>query len=386
MAAMVEQPIAIHYQQLEEWLTDRKSVFVRRSKTEYMALIEMTPRLVQLIQYDVPALQKSMKRTESCLDECHRVCEDADRTVASMAERRKHLLEKNGLEGLDTSDDLQMAVDRRITVAGERLSGILAHYAASHLDTFKDIYETHLRTVASGRYDDDAFTKHFPWLSRLNETKLLPLRDSGGPSKVDAAAGAPQIDWGDCDDTDLLPAEVPVVTINWDTADPAVAAAPEVVDGLPRADGKHFSLDLFDGKDRTNITMELTASCCFARQRKEEGDTRFNEFLERTEEVLSTLTTSTDTEFVRMQRNFRLRETLEENINFFDRATSAAQLRKASHEHKITVVREESLLLESKQEALLSEATTLRDNCLKYLSMLFPGRKIIIAGDINKYI
>lgn len=89
---MTDIPITIHYQQMEQWLNDRKAVFARKYKKPYLALVALAPQLVQLVQYDLPALQRQIKKESNALSQCHRICEEAQVTKSKMCKKQAEML------------------------------------------------------------------------------------------------------------------------------------------------------------------------------------------------------------------------------------------------------------------------------------------------------
>ncbi|CCW61494.1 unnamed protein product [Phytomonas sp. EM1] len=390
---MSDQPIVIHYQQMEEWLSDRKSVFERKFRKPYHVLLEVAPRLVQLIKYDIPALQKQIKKTESTLDECERVCVDADRIQANRAQKRLDLLSEYGLlrHLLDKSDRdmVQHALDARIDESCLSLMNCLRLYAKKHLTLFRENYVDFLSKHAPEHFPPGVFDAHFPWLSYLEKGHSLPLPDHIGRvgddtrgAEGDAIEGEAQIIWEDA----FLPLDGTTVEITWNAADEKVAARSDNDGELPIYDGKYFYLDIARGLDRANILNELHASCCFASERVNEGGHTFYGFIAATKELIQQLASSTDAELMRMKHSFRLKEEFLSQISLFDRSIAAAQARKQAHEQKIVESRQELLKLEPQLNFLLERAKSDRDLCLQNLQSMFPGRQITMVGDINKYI
>lgn len=390
---MSEQPISIHYQQMEEWLEDRRAVFARKYKKQYADLLSLAPRLVQMAQYDIPALEKQIKRNETAVEECHRVGEEAVKTQQKLRERRAAMLAEYGIEESASSTaegGVVSAVDRRVEVACVHLNTAFQAYVRAQVSTFKEHYNALLEITATGFFGGDAFAQHFPWLQRAVEERDFELPSdsahSTGAAHEDAAAAGPQIDWGDDDDVfgggEISGPAAAEVQINWDAVEMEARPAGET-DGLPCGDGKHFSIDLSSPKHRVNVLAELQAVLCFCRER---SSVQLVGALVPSEEVYALLSSSRDAEFVRMKENFRSKDAFVDRIDRFERQMMVARNRHAAHEAKMHDAEAELTRLKPQYAELLAKTTTTRDSVLTCLGQMFPDRKILIVGDLNKYI
>lgn len=390
---MAEQPISIHYQQMEEWLDDRKSVFARKYKKSYAELLSLAPQLVQMAQYDIPALEKQMKKNETAIEECHRVGEEAARTQQKLSDRRAAMLFDYGIhEGEGGERGVVGAVDDRVDGACRTLNSSFQSYAQAHLGGLKDFYNALLVRTAAGCFGPDAFALHFPWLQRALEEADHALPTNSLDDHADAAAedAGPQIDWGD-DDTGgacggddgptTEPAAAATVEINWDADE--MEARPAECEGLPARDGKHFSIDLALARHRVSVLAELQAAVCFCRER---SAVRELEARVPTEAVFELLSVSREAEFARMKENFRSRDALLDRIDRFEQQMMAARTRHATHEAKMRDAEAELTWLKPQYVELLARTTATRDGALACLQQMFPDRRILIVGDLNKYI
>lgn len=389
---MADQPISIHYQQMEEWLNDRKSVFGRKSKKEFEALMELTPKLVQLVQYDIPALQKQVKKAGSTVEECHRVSDDADRVKQSTAEKRHAMLQEYGLfraadSGKSESDEIDTLVERRIDESCEHVAEALRCFAEDSLGAFSSQYEHTVSQLAPGRFHAGVFGAHYPWLQRLYQERHLPLHPPPPCATAEdvAEAASPVIDWGDVEVAVQLN-DAQVVEINWDVDAEVPRVEEEEEDALPVADGATFSIDASRAKDRASLLTELRAALCFATERARSKDDSFAHFAESANQLVETLSSSNDALFLRMRSNLRAKEAFLEKMVHFDRAIAAANTRKVNHEMKLAETEEELRVLQPQLQMTVENARATRDACLAQLGLLFPGRRVMIVGDINKYL
>ncbi|KAG5498134.1 hypothetical protein GH5_02933 [Leishmania sp. Ghana 2012 LV757] len=387
---MALQPISIHYKQMEEWLEDRKSVFSQRHKREYSELLCIAPRLRQMVQYDIPALEKQMKKDETALDECHRVCEEAVKTQQKLRERRSTLLREYGIElaAAEEEFDVALALRQRVGAACAQVNSAFQKYTCARMKLFKEDYNAFLAKTADGRYGADPFASHFPWLQRaLTEAEYQPAASSheatcAGGEEVDAAV--PQIDWGD-DGGGAVGVSEGLVTapvhINWDATE--MEARPVEDDALPAADGLHFSIDLASARHRVNVMAELEAVSCFCRER---GSENLLECATETEALRSFLSNSKDGELARMKESYRAMGNFVDRVDRFHQQILAAHNRSVSHQAKMREVEEELEALQKQYEALLSRLRSLRGEALMHLERMFPERKVLIVGDLNKYL
>ncbi|KPA83518.1 hypothetical protein ABB37_03118 [Leptomonas pyrrhocoris] len=389
---MSEQPISIHYQQMEEWLEDRKSVFSRKHKKQYADLLALAPRLVQMAQYDIPALEKQIKKNETAVEECHRVGEEAAKTQQKLRDKRTAMLLEYGIE-VEASGESGVidAVNQRIGAACVKLNTAFREYIQAQAGSLKASYNAHLDRTAAGFFGADAFALHFPWLQRAVEEAELPLPHSTAPDQADdyAAAAGPQIDWGDDDDVfaeretgvGAAAASAAAVEINWDAVE--MEARPEENEGLPPSDGKHFSIDLSLAKHRVSILAELQAAACFCRERNAIQHVGASG---PTEEVYALLSDSREAEFARMKENFRSKDAFIDRVDRFEQQMMVAKNRHATHEAKKHDAEVELARLKPQHAELLAKTATTRDSALACLGQMFPDRRILIVGDVNKYI
>lgn len=385
---MSDQPISIHYQRMEEWLEDRKSVFSYKYKKPYSDLLALAPRLVQLAQYDIPALEKQIKKNETVVEECHRVGEEAAKTQQKLSDKRAAMLAEYRIECEGSS--VVAAVDRRIDAACVALNAAFQGYVRAQVAPFKQYYNALLDRTAAGFFGSDAFAAHFPWLQRAHEEADLAPSDGvqHGDAEVDAEAAGPQIDWGDDDIEDDLAgqaadaaAAAPTVEINWDMN--GMATRPKEGEGLPVGDGKHFSIDLALAKHRVSVLAELQALLCFCHERSSVQTVAASA---PTETIYDLLSVSREAEFARMRENFRRRDSFVDRIDRFEQQMMVARNRHAAHEAKMHDAEAELAQLRPQYAALLAKTTATRDSALACLGQMFPDRKILIVGDLNKFI
>lgn len=391
---MAEQPISIHYQQMEEWLEDRRSVFAKKYKKPYADLLSLAPQLVQMAQYDIPALEKQIKKNETAIEECHRVGEEATRTQQKLADKRVAMLRDYGIDEQESGErGVVGAVDDRIEGACHSLNTSFQNYTRSHVGSFKDFYNTLLAKTATGCFGADAFALHFPWLQRSLEEADYALRANALNDLANAEDGdaGPQIDWGDDDDGDggaIVSSSAGIdgngaaaVQINWDADE--MEARPAENEDLPASDGKFFSIDLALAKHRVSVLAELQAALCFCRER---GTVRELEARGPTEAVLELLSASREAEFARMKENFRSKDALLDRIDRFEQQMMVARNRHSTHEAKMRDAEAELARLKPQYAELLSKTAATRDSALACLGQMFPDRRILIVGDVNKYI
>ncbi|GET90975.1 hypothetical protein, conserved [Leishmania tarentolae] len=387
---MASQPIAIHYKQMEEWLEDRKAVFSRKHKNAYNALLCLAPRLMQVAQYDIPALEKQIKKNENTIEECHRVCEDAERTQLKLGERRFTMLKEYGIQlaAGDEEGDVVSAVDKRVREACAQVTTAFQEYVRARVGTLKEYYNTLLARTAPGQYGADPFAAHFPWLQRaFSEADYKPTGASSEAMDTVgevAYVGGPQIDWGDDDDCAPGPfANVgkDTVQINWDAT--KMEARHVEDDNLPEADDVHFSIDLASAKHRVNVMAELEAALCFCRER---GTTDLLECATDTEALRSFLSGAKESELARMKESYRARSSFVDGINRFEQQIMVAKNRSAAHQSKMRDTEDDLAKLKAQESELLSGLRKMRDEALTHLEHMFPDRKVLIVGDLNKYV
>ncbi|KAK7195402.1 hypothetical protein NESM_000467200 [Novymonas esmeraldas] len=403
---MTAQPISIHYQQMEEWLVDRKSVLARKHKKEYEALLSAAPRLVQTAQYDLPALEKQRKKCETAVEECHRVGEEAQRTQLKLREKRGVMLGEYGIEpaAADGEAGVASAVDQRVTAACAAVNAAFQEYAGARVAAVREAYNALLATTAPGSFGDDPFATHFPWLQRgLSEAAYLPAGTTPGAAAGtiddDADAPAPQIDWGDDGDGDTAASAAvaatfedataaaadataaAVVQINWDATE--MEARVEEDDAPPTADGLRFSIDLASTKHRVNVVAELQAAACFCSER---GTPELLACSAAADALRCTLTQSKEGELARMKESYRARDGLIDRIDRFEQQMMVARTRAAAHEAKMRDAEDELATLAPQQEELVARLRGMRDDAVTHLEHMFPDRRILIVGDLNKYL
>ncbi|CBZ29041.1 conserved hypothetical protein [Leishmania mexicana MHOM/GT/2001/U1103] len=387
---MASQPISIHYKQMEEWLEDRKSVFSRKHKREYNALLSVAPRLVQMAQYDIPALEKQVKKNENAIEECHRVCEEAQHTQLKLGERRCAMLREYGIELAAAVGEVAVAsaVDLRVREACAQVNAAFQEYARSRVRVLKEYYNTLLARTATGWYGTDPFAFHFPWLQRaFSEAEYQPAdalsedTDAGGEA---ASAAGPQIDWGDDDDAaagTFAGLGKDAVQINWDATE--MEAHPVEDDSLPEADGRHFSIDLASAKHRVNVMSELEAALCFCRER---STADLLECATATEAVRGFLSSAKEGELARMKESYRARGNFVDRITRFEQQIMVAKNRSTAHQAKMHDAENDLAKLKAQQDELLSRLKSMRDEAITNLEHMFPDRKVLIVGDLNKYV
>ncbi|KAG5498864.1 hypothetical protein JKF63_03153 [Porcisia hertigi] len=387
---MTMQPISIHYQHMEEWLEDRRSVFSRMHGMAYARLLSIAPRLVEVAQYDIPALEKHLKKNETAIKECRRVCEEAQRKQLKLWEKRSALLSEYGMEldATEGANDVASAVDQRVGEACVHINSAFQAYICSHMKTFRDVYNALLGKTAAGYYGTDPFSFHFPWHHRaLGEAEYNPagaLSEAIGADGEETDASGPCIDWGDGDDEVAgAPAALPeaVVEVNWDTAEMEVHSGE--YDGLPVADGVHFSIDLASARHRVNVIAELEAALCFCRER---GSADLMECAKEGESLHSLLSNSKECELARMKENYRTRANFVDRIDRFAEQIVVTQRRSSMHQTKMRDAEDELEKLKTRYDELLSRLRGMRDETLTHLRQMFPEREILILGDLNKYL
>ncbi|KAG5472583.1 hypothetical protein LSCM1_03988 [Leishmania martiniquensis] len=383
---MASQPISIHYKQMEEWLEDRKPVLFQRHKRDYNELMSIAPRLRQMAQYDIPTLEKQMRKHETAVDECHRVCEEALRTQQKLRERRGALLREYGIDfaAAHEESDVAAALHRRVMAACAQVNNALQEYARARLRVLKEYYNSFLARTADGFYGADPFAFHFPWLERaLTEAEYQPAdssHEATGAGVEDVDAAVPQIDWGD-DGDGAAGSAMAAVQIKWDATE--VGARPEEDDTLPAADGRHFSIDLASTRHRVNVMAELEAASCFCRER---STADLLECSAATEAMHSFLLNSKEGELVRMKQSYRAMDSFVDRLNRFGQQILAAKNRSASHQTKMRDAHDELRKLQNQHEALVSHLRSARDDALTHLRCMFPERNILIVGDLNRYL
>ncbi|CAJ1991160.1 Protein of unknown function (DUF773) [Leishmania donovani] len=387
---MTSQPISIHYKQMEEWLEDRKSVFSRKHKSEYNALLSVAPRLVQMAQYDIPALEKQIKKNENAIEDCHRVCEEAQRTQLKLVERRRAMLREYGIELAAAVGEVEVAfaVDQRVREACAQVNAAFQEYARARVRALKEYYNALLARTAAGWYGTDPFAFHFPWLQRaFSEAEYQPAdalseaTDAGGEA---ADAAEPQIDWGDDDDGaagTFAGLGKDAVQINWDATE--MEARPVEDDSLPATDGLHFSIDLASAKHRANVMSELEAASCFCRER---GTADLLECATETEALRRFLSSAKEGELARMKESYRARGSFVDRITRFQQQIVVAENRSTTHQAKMQDAEDDLAKLKVQQDELLSRLRSMRDEALTNLEHMFPDRRILIVGDLNKYL
>lgn len=394
---MEQQTISLHYQRMEEWLIDRRAVLGKKYKKEYARLLELAPALVQLVKYDIPAQQRRQQKISSAVDDTHRAIEEATKSALKFEEKRTRMIEEYDLHrggDVNVETNLEGAVDARIASSITALSGVLRELGSSHyLAMFRGVYDDFLSKYSSGMYGGGAFSQHFPWLERVFEERFHAIDEGTNRSQEGVAAATEQqsngvgcvIDWGDVGTSEPIDVGA-VVEINWEndvvancTNDDEECLPPAVAEGVA-------TVSVANAVHRKNILAELQAMRCFASERANAGDNSLDVCHEPVLAVEKQLTTSTEAFFVRMHTSQTARVAFIDEIQRFRRAATAAVTRKASSEARLQQVLEELQEMEPQLEVLLQSARACRDECLVELSKMFPGQRVVMVGDINKFL
>ncbi|KEG15465.1 putative dynein heavy chain [Trypanosoma grayi] len=396
---MEQQAITVHYQRMEEWLNDRKAVLGKKHKNEYTRLLELAPKLEQLVRYDIPAQQRQQKKLTNALDDSFRVIEDATKAACSLEEKQMRLLQEYGLEhGGNTSDDaLNAAVDARITASTALLNEGLREFGASvHLAAFREAYGSIAREFSMGMYDRDVFSEHLPWLERVFEERLYAStvveQQHCQPMVVQEDSEPCSIDWGDMGVSGPIDIDA-AMEIKWDENE-GEEDLYGPTDGESNADDEKppakivgiFSMNVSNAAHRQHILTELQALRCFASERSLMGDDSLAEAVAVAEALEQKLTTSTEAAFVRMKASATLRLSFLDEVQRLQRGITAAAMRNSSAEDRVKQIQDELRRLAPQVDALLDAARACRDECLAELLKMFPGRTVTIVGDINKYL
>ncbi|CAJ1010799.1 putative CDK5 regulatory subunit-associated protein 3 [Leishmania naiffi] len=387
---MASQPISIHYKQMEEWLEDRKAVFSRKHKKEFNELLSIAPQLVQVAQYDIPAVEKQIKRNETAIEECHRVCDETQRTQLKLWERRSDVLKEYGVEVAAANGGVGVtsAVDQRVREACAKVNTAFREYTRACMKGFKLHYNAFLMRSAAGRYGADPFAFHFPWLQRaFSEVEYLPVDASSVATCAngeDTDVAAPHIDWGD--DGDGAEGAVAglakaAVHISWDATEMEARLVED--DSLPATDGLHFSIDIGSAKHRVNVLAELEAAACFCRER---GTADLLECAAETESLRDFLSNSKEGELARMRESYRTKSSLVDRIERFEHQIMVAKNRSVAHAAKMRDASDELEKFKVQHDELVSRLRSMRDEALTHLEHMFPERQILIVGDLNKYL
>lgn len=371
---------------MEDWLEDRKATFMRKHKKQYTALMALAPRLVQLAQYDIPALEKQIKKNETALEECLRVQEEAEKTQSKVAERREATLREYNIEVMSTDAvSISAAIDKRISDACILLTVEFRRYAQEYLQTFSAQYTEFLKTTAGTLFHDGIFASHFPWLHRAVEEALLPLPDqhsSAQDSDAAAADASPQIDWGDVDVAPSSGDGGTAVEICWD-AEEMEARVDDLIDTLPLTTGKVFSIDLALTKNRIALLTEMQGISCFCSDCSSLALTSFQAATKGLQELLSS---SREVELARMKENYRAKDSFMDRISRFEYQITVAKNRKAAHGAKMQEVNDELSSMRPQYDELIQAAAAVRDDALLHLRELLPDREVLLVGDLNKYL
>lgn len=405
---MEQQVIAVHYQQMEEWLSDRRAVLGRRHRGEYARLMELAPKLVQLVRYEIPALHKQQKRASTALDDAYRAIEETAKLSQSLREKRSRLLRKYGLENGESAveeGDLDAVVDARIASSTTLLQETLKEFALStHLAAFRETYDRVAKMYSMGMYVNSVFSLHLPWLDRLFEERHCTLgvqKDCHQQQQQEEETpggeetGACGIDWGDMDAASPIDMDA-AVEIKWveefsdtrvgDNGGDNAKIEESGNDTLPEKVSGIFSIDVSNVIHRQHIITELQALLCFASERSLMDDELLTVPAAAVDAIVKQLTTSNEAAFVRMKTIPSLRLSLLEEIQRLEKGIASAAMRRSSSEGRLQQMQEELQQLEPQMESTLNAARTCRDECLAELVKMFPGQTVTIVGDINKYL
>ncbi|KAH9579847.1 CDK5 regulatory subunit-associated protein 3 [Trypanosoma melophagium] len=413
---MDQQIISLHYQCMEEWLKDRRAVLEKKNRKEYARLLELAPKLEQLVRYDIPALQKQQKRLSSSIDDSFRAIEEAEKTVQIIEEKRRKLLQEYGLIGVGPSadeDELNAALDLRIISSTVFLNEKLKEFGDDrHFAALREAYGHVAKEYSMGMYDNTAFSLHFPWLDRIYEERFYSLKvnaKNDGLTKVEVGEATEDvtscnIDWGDMDESDPIDMEA-VVEIQWneeanlvqESSNPASAAIVVADDGngdtkdieedeLPERVPECFSMDLSNPTHRHHVLTELQALQCFGEERSAMGDDTLTASTAAVDALLRLLTASVEASLVRMSTGRALRASLLESLRRLRPPGGSATAGGEQHAARVQRLRDELQAVEPRLEEALTAARETRAECLGELEKMFPGRSVAIVGDINKYI
>ncbi|ORC90692.1 putative dynein heavy chain [Trypanosoma theileri] len=412
---MEQQVISVHYQRMEEWLKDRRTVLEKKHRREYARLLELAPKLEQLIRYDIPALQKQQKKLSGSLDDSFKAIEEAEKNVQIIEEKRKKLLQEYGLIGVGPSADegeLNAAIDERIVSSTVFLNEKLKEFGDDqHFAALREAYGRIAKEYSMGMYDSNAFSLHFPWLERIYAERFCSLRVNrkhDRSQKVEVGEGTEDvtpcnIDWGDVDESDPIDMEA-AVEIQWnvdeanvvlDSSNPVIAAAVDDDDNnnkdveedeLPERVSECFSIDVSNATHRHHVLTELQALRCFGVERSTMGDDALTDSTAAVDALLWLLTVSTEASFVRMSAGRAMRASLLESLRRLRPPGGSATAGGEQHAARVRRLREELEAVEPRLEEALAAARANREECLAELAKMFPGRSIAIVGDINKYI
>ncbi|RNF06524.1 putative dynein heavy chain [Trypanosoma conorhini] len=413
---MEQQVVAVHYQRMEEWLGDRKAVLGKRHKKEFARLMELAPRLVQWVRYDIPAQHKQQKRLSAALDDAHRAIEDAAKARQNIEEREKRFVQEYGLEEARgaAEEELESAVEGMVAASTILLNEALREFGRSaHLEAFRAAYARVAQMHSMGMHSSDVFAVHFPWLERVYQQKSCkpPAEPQSGEQQrrqqevekeVEATAGPHNIDWGEFDPAEPIDVDA-AVEIKWDGETLSIAA--EGATGADHSGGGDGGaaeegceenvadnvegvtfVDVSISTHRHNILTELQALLCFASERASMDDDSLVDDGVAVDSLVKRLTTSTEASFVRLKTSPTLRHSFMEELRRFRRGLAAADLRKHNSQARVQQLEEELERLGPQLEALISDARKCRDECLAELMKMFPGRTVAIVGDINKYL
>ncbi|KAG8342165.1 putative Protein of unknown function (DUF773) [Trypanosoma vivax] len=393
---MEQQPIPLHYQRMEEWLLDRRTVLEKKHKKSYARLLELAPQLVQLVHYDIPAQQRHLKKVSSAVDDTQKAIEDAKKTTQNFEERWVKMVENYGLQrrgSVDVDCDLEVAVDARIADGTVLLNEAIRKFGANaNLALFREVYANTLTKHSGGMYSAEAFSQHFPWLERVfqerscvveNKTASVVLGDG------EHGAGACCIDWGDVDASEPVDLAA-AVDIKWTgcDADELVAGGAQwdEEDPLPEARTGVFTIDISNATHRRHVLTELDALQCFVSELLTVGDVSLVECSECAQALKKQLTESIESVFVRMKGSATARHSLIDEIHRLKRAATQAAVRRSGNEGRLQQLLEELARVEPELNTMVSNARTCRDECLVELKKMFPEREVAIVGDINKYL
>ncbi|EKF37690.1 dynein heavy chain, putative [Trypanosoma cruzi marinkellei] len=413
---MEQQVIAVHYQRMEEWLSDRKAVLGKKHKKEFFRLMELAPKLEQLVRYEIPAQHKQNKRLSSLLDDAYGSIEDATKARKNLEERQKRFFQEYGFvesQGAE-EEELEAVIEAKISSSTTFLNEALREFGRSpHLESFRAAYVRAASMYSVGMYDDNVFSLHLPWLDRvyqerfcksmvdINHNEHHQKQQAGERDQIAAGAstGPCNIDWGDGNTLDAVDVGE-TVEIKWDEEalevavedavrncrennkkmdDGCVEKPTDTVEGI-------FTIDVSNAAHRKNILTDLQAFACFASERSSMDDESLAEPAAAVEVLVKKLTASTEAAFVRMKTIPTLRFSFMEEVRRLQRGIAAASMRKSNSQARVHQIQEELERLGPQLDALLNAARNCRDECLAELSKMFPGRTVSIVGDINKYL
>nr|CCC91186.1 conserved hypothetical protein [Trypanosoma congolense IL3000] len=398
---MEGQTISVHYQRMQDWLQDRQSVLGKRYKKEYSRLLELAPKLLQLVKYDIPAQQRQQNKLSSAVEISHKAIEDANMNVQKFEERWAKMVENYNLQGdrgLDLEGDFEAAVDTRIACGVTALTKALREFGgSSDFLTFRTAYNDVLSTYSCGMFNGDVFARHFPWLDRTFaertyslETEAQQVRDEVTESGECDDVAAQTIDWGDAGNTGPIDTGA-VVEIKWSADDECSGIAgsncvDDEDDQLPAVMEGIFMINMGDPAHRKHVLAELQAMRCFASERLDAGDDSLAKCKKSIDCFREKLTTSTDAFFARMYRSATSRTTFIDEFQRLRRAVTTAATRRASSEARLQQVLGELREIEPQLNSMVNVARAIRDECVSELSKMFPEQQVVIVGDINKFL